>query len=823
MSEGGMASPLSLCLLFASVSLLCICHAGPLGPLPNATSTAIGVKEECEQDGRVYGNGEKLVDPKDPCRVCYCQGGEVVCRRIACFVRDDCQPRQVPGRCCPEYDNCPLRGVTTVASLSATASSISLNELDPSSKPQTPIENIKQEITIKEITPVSEIPVLTDVRIKEILPSPSIEVAEYSSSKAPLIPREVTSEKIMPDITDRPVIIEIHPSSSPVIIPSSPPKALTSPNDITESKRTHDQTPSKISLSTQDSINSEIYPSKEPSVGTIGPRPSVHEIISVTTTTKSSVVLEEDDASLFDHNPAFPPIPDDLSVLSNHEDDINSESTMDGDHLSSNHEVVKATSTLTEAPSVIETLSTTLKDTTESPKTSLKNPESTTGVSARDDHFTTISASPKQNLRSAIPTEMVIVSSIIPENGQVDKITKTPLYSEKTTPVITTTENIKKTDNISLKELYTTVNNEITSHSTVPSIKILEVTTPENVDLPNPKNTDEQSFISTAKSNTATEITGETEFSSLPIETSDQNPHDETSKDRSATSSVEPTLFEAVPTKLTPTETEVITVSRGSTSNTDNQSLEHVETTEFVLTSFGSSESATDTVEIVKISPKEVSAPLIESDEKKKESVLTDLINLVGDVASISDHTDTTSKNQHVTSAPSISESEELILVNSGYKSKNNNWNINSITEIAPKNKHPVNKQKVIEIEDDDTDGITDASPPYDKIEPTTRRPIIDNVSDDMHENKTDAKDIEIIKQTYVPTVSRRPTKVVMKKNNEKPIADDNPTDISASVETATEIKLSESSEINTSSPVETTDNDTTELSEGTTLSSTTQ
>lgn len=79
--------------------------------IPNHIKVTKNVAE-CEQEGRVYGNGEKLIDPVDPCRVCYCQGGEVVCRRIACFLRDDCSPRLVPGRCCPEYDNCPLRGNT---------------------------------------------------------------------------------------------------------------------------------------------------------------------------------------------------------------------------------------------------------------------------------------------------------------------------------------------------------------------------------------------------------------------------------------------------------------------------------------------------------------------------------------------------------------------------------------------------------------------------------------------------------------------------------------------------------------------------------------
>jgi len=34
-------------------------------------------------------------------------GGEIVCSPVTCFRRDDCMPKYVPGRCCPEYDNCP--------------------------------------------------------------------------------------------------------------------------------------------------------------------------------------------------------------------------------------------------------------------------------------------------------------------------------------------------------------------------------------------------------------------------------------------------------------------------------------------------------------------------------------------------------------------------------------------------------------------------------------------------------------------------------------------------------------------------------------------
>lgn len=62
---------------------------------------------ECQRDGKVYSNGEKVFDPETPCRVCYCQGGELSCSQVSCYKRHDCEPKFIPGRCCPEYDNCP--------------------------------------------------------------------------------------------------------------------------------------------------------------------------------------------------------------------------------------------------------------------------------------------------------------------------------------------------------------------------------------------------------------------------------------------------------------------------------------------------------------------------------------------------------------------------------------------------------------------------------------------------------------------------------------------------------------------------------------------
>ncbi|XP_063359847.1 mucin-2 [Cydia amplana] len=1000
------------------LSLVALSNAGPLGPLPNVTSEDVGLKEgscvlgdvvympgdtftgatpcercacaagsvqcaqerceprpgckalhrpdhccptyqcECELEGRVYGNGEKLVDPEDPCRVCYCQGGEVVCRRIACFLRDDCQPRLVPGRCCPEYDNCPLRGVTAIPGLLPPVSSIATSDTS-NAAPTPPKQNIKQEITIKEITPVSEIPVLTDVKIKEILPSTSIEVPEYPSSKSPLIPREAIPDKTVTssaELSPKPkesAAIELI-SPLPTEQPSKPVEK------IIETKSTEDLLPSKISLSTQDSINSEIYPSHIPTIiATMGVPPIAPNTIPAASTTRVAII-EEEDTSLFDHNPAFPPIPDDLSPVGTHEDEI-SEQNADGDHTNVHGEQHVAstlpptsttfvpkdtpTTTVRYILDTSTTTTTTKKTATETSTTKTPEIETTAYVltSTTPQSESLIKGSPMLNPWSEIPPEILDRPSSVPEDisGELDDpeepVTafEEPLYiatstttgaklvddtttgsqiggketmvpksneetsapfdttqrvtstttgppiqldettatsqkllnnkyllrsSEVTTTSIDTTKNtqmVTSTTNGPLSKLVdetaaATVSKEIilprsgavtntpfditqstqtvTSTTTQPAItqstqtstatesafKIVDETTvsplstlknkvvPRSSEVTNtpfdtttqttqritdaseiitstPRAPEELTTGTVTKSNIPTEITAQTEFSSLPIETSDQNPHDSSEsalKDKSPSTET-PFIIEITTAKAT-TETEKVIVAKTTPttpSTPGSNSFENIETTEFVLTSFGSSETSTDSVELIKISPtrKVNNAAIIDSSHRKQGNVLTDLRDLVGDVASISGHTDEPSTLLRTTTSNSFSDSEELMPVNAGYKSKNSNFNLNSITEIPLKTKSqlPVNKQKMVEIEGEDTDSIADAPPPHDKVEPTTRRPIIDNVSDSMpNKNETDKTDIEIISQSYVPTINRRPTKVVMKKNNDKPLSE---------------------------------------------------
>ncbi|KOB65040.1 Kielin/chordin-like protein [Operophtera brumata] len=759
---------------------------------------------ECEKEGRVYGNGEKLVDPQDPCRVCYCQGGEVVCRRIACFVRDDCTPRLVPGRCCPEYDNCPLRGVTALPGMTSSIPIIPASSSDAGAVPA-----VLKEITIKEITHVSEIPIITDVKIKEILPSPGIEVAEYSSSKSPLIPREATSEKntntdfATPEPEqEMPSVMEVH--SSPETV--STEQSITS----TENKSIDARAPSKISLSTQDSINSEIYPSPlVPIIATMGSPYVTPQTQPVASTTKAPMV-EEDDPSLFDHNPAFPPLPDDLSVLSNHGDEIVPEPSADSDHMLVEHAQVPqvivpgfTTSTEAQVKEPLTTTSTYLPNTpvSNTDRSSEAVPESSTIPETTSTSASIVRENPTIKLRSAIPTETLSAS---PEEATVNegKVTVTDsnldLDAQKTTPLFvassallnTTTEAPKKYDATTKSEeitksveiaksveittqepeapiervsfLTTGADPEPETQSTtqkeIVSQKVIEYTSTEAS-----SSTQDQTTSLIPKSNVATEVTSQTELSSLPIETSDQNPHESSASENVSKNTLD--IFTADPIPTTSDKpaasSELITVAKAN-----SRAIENVETTEFILTSFGSSESSTDAVELIKIpGDSDKNAAIIDSADGNKNA-LTDLIKLVSDVASISEHTDSP-LTIHPVGSTSYSDSEELIPVNAGYKSKNNNFNQNSITEVPFKSKGVLmNKQKGVEIEDDESAGITDSLPPNDKVEPTTRRPIIDNVSDDMPANKTEKKDIEIITQSYVPTINRRPTKVILKEDS---------------------------------------------------------
>ncbi|XP_044754590.1 mucin-17 [Coccinella septempunctata] len=89
---------------------------------------------ECEYKGRLYSNGERLeTSLGDECKVCYCRGGEIKCADVSCYVRNDCEGKQVPGQCCPKYDHCPTRDSLEKVPLNVT---FSLSSFPDSSTPE---------------------------------------------------------------------------------------------------------------------------------------------------------------------------------------------------------------------------------------------------------------------------------------------------------------------------------------------------------------------------------------------------------------------------------------------------------------------------------------------------------------------------------------------------------------------------------------------------------------------------------------------------------------------------------------------------------------
>uniref|UniRef100_A0A6B2E748 Putative conserved secreted protein n=1 Tax=Phlebotomus kandelakii TaxID=1109342 RepID=A0A6B2E748_9DIPT len=152
---------------------------------------------QCERDGKIYATGEKLVDPETPCRVCYCQGGEFICNNVTCYIRNDCEPKYIAGRCCPEYDNCPpLEHVKVgptemmlMTDLVDTTTPQSLENKETSTTVRStilyPLPNNNQlGIKIKEITKVEEIRITNPPKI-DSLPTAKTPLSTDTTSETP--------------------------------------------------------------------------------------------------------------------------------------------------------------------------------------------------------------------------------------------------------------------------------------------------------------------------------------------------------------------------------------------------------------------------------------------------------------------------------------------------------------------------------------------------------------------------------------------------------------------------------------------------------------
>ncbi|XP_069019593.1 kielin/chordin-like protein [Embiotoca jacksoni] len=59
----------------------------------------------CMFHGKEYPDGTEFGDDNDPCGLCYCYGGDVICTKIPCY--GDCShPYKPPGKCCGECERC---------------------------------------------------------------------------------------------------------------------------------------------------------------------------------------------------------------------------------------------------------------------------------------------------------------------------------------------------------------------------------------------------------------------------------------------------------------------------------------------------------------------------------------------------------------------------------------------------------------------------------------------------------------------------------------------------------------------------------------------
>lgn len=69
----------------------------------NTSVTSVAVlsyKDSCTEDGKVYSNNQ--IWYPDPCRVCICDMGTVVCEDVVCEDLGDCETTETPdGECCP--------------------------------------------------------------------------------------------------------------------------------------------------------------------------------------------------------------------------------------------------------------------------------------------------------------------------------------------------------------------------------------------------------------------------------------------------------------------------------------------------------------------------------------------------------------------------------------------------------------------------------------------------------------------------------------------------------------------------------------------------
>ncbi|XP_042369378.1 collagen alpha-1(II) chain-like, partial [Plectropomus leopardus] len=89
-------------------SRITVCLVVTLAQVIAVTCQEESKKDSCSEDGKVYSNYE-IWNP-EPCRVCICDLGTVVCEDVVCEDVGDCETTETPeGECCPVCSAAALR------------------------------------------------------------------------------------------------------------------------------------------------------------------------------------------------------------------------------------------------------------------------------------------------------------------------------------------------------------------------------------------------------------------------------------------------------------------------------------------------------------------------------------------------------------------------------------------------------------------------------------------------------------------------------------------------------------------------------------------
>ncbi|XP_074662900.1 kielin/chordin-like protein [Tubulanus polymorphus] len=84
-----------------------VCEMNCTNPLPDRGQCCPNCSG-CFYGERVYGNDDIIPSAPDECRICRCQGGNIICEKPEC--KNECS-HPIPGKCCPSCEKCQLNDV----------------------------------------------------------------------------------------------------------------------------------------------------------------------------------------------------------------------------------------------------------------------------------------------------------------------------------------------------------------------------------------------------------------------------------------------------------------------------------------------------------------------------------------------------------------------------------------------------------------------------------------------------------------------------------------------------------------------------------------